>query len=127
MNCNTHQFGRKAFIKDGKTKVEATTAMYAKLNRSRSRQTAGHDGLNHCQQVFSSVREFVHYKLLTLFNLLAFGDVVKAIKCSGDFSAFVRKRTDIRDDDNSRAVGPLDGHLRVKRCRYFARDNLSNR
>ena len=59
-------------------------------------------------------------------RLLALGDVVKAIDCSRDFSSFVLQRTDIHDDGNPRAVGPLDEHFRVTRGRYFARDHLGH-
>ena len=59
-------------------------------------------------------------------RLLALGDVVKAIDCSGDFSPVVLQRTDIDEDGDMRAVGPLDEHFPVMDCGYFARDHLGH-
>ena len=64
--------------------------------------------------------QFASEQSVARLRLLAIGDVDKAIDCSREFSALVLDRTDIHEDGNARAVGPLDEHFRVTRLRYFA-------
>src|ERR1700676_2783000 len=64
--------------------------------------------------------EFVSKEKLSLFSLLALGDVVKAVDGPRNFSTLIFQRTDILDASTSRTVGLLDYHFRVTRFRYFS-------
>jgi hypothetical protein len=57
-----------------------------------------------------------------LFGFLTCGDVVEAVDGSHDIPACVLQRTDIHDDGNPRAVGPLDEHFGVTGLRERAGD-----
>jgi hypothetical protein len=59
-------------------------------------------------------------------RLFPFGDVVKAIDCSNDFSPIILQRTNIDDDSDLRAVRPLDEHFTVINFGYFPHDHLGH-
>src|SRR5258705_6656025 len=68
------------------------------------------------------------YALAQCFlSLLALGNIVEAVDRSCDFSSVVLQWSNIHDDDNPRAIGPLNMHFRIMHPRHLAGQHVAHR
>src|SRR6267154_4307501 len=68
------------------------------------------------------------YALAQCFvSLLALCDIVEAVDRARDFSSVVLQWSNIHDDNNPRAIGPLNMHFRIVRARHLASQNVAHR
>src|SRR5882757_2116915 len=67
------------------------------------------------------------YALAQCFlSLLALGNNVEAVDRSCDFSSVVLQWSNIHDDDNPRAIGPLNMYFRIMRPWHLASQHIAH-